>query len=181
MEIGASSGLRASQHTQLGLVNGISLCLCMLLCYTEASGVEDNGFYGIRWGTKLSEVAELRLIESSDRTQTYELKGSPPQLGNAKIDKLQFVATEGEFTRVSVHYSGNENHIHILEYFNSQFGPIERVPESMMRGLNQQFTWRGSETEVNLTYESYHERGNVFVESRTLAPRFNDVLPEYGY
>jgi hypothetical protein len=51
----------------------------------------------------------------------------------------------------------------------------------MMRGLNQQFTLRSDETEVRLTYQSFQERGNVFIESRTLSPRFNDVLADSAY
>jgi hypothetical protein len=51
----------------------------------------------------------------------------------------------------------------------------------MMRGLNQQFTWRNQNTEVNLSYRSYQDRGTVFIESRTLAPRFIDVLPNDAF
>jgi hypothetical protein len=102
-------------------------------------------------------------------------------LGDAKVDVLRFIAIEGELARVSIRYSGNRTHTQMLAYLESHYGSFDRTPGSMMRGLNQQFTWRGAETEVNLTYESYRERGNVFVESRTLAPRFNDVLPEHGY
>jgi hypothetical protein len=181
MQIRASSEPRACQHPQFEFVVGISFCLSILLCGTDVLGVEDNGFYGIRWGTKLSEVADLRLIEPSDRIETYELKRSSPQLGNAKIDKLQFVAIEGEFARILIRYSGEQNHKEMMAYLQSQFGSIERIPGSMMRGLNQQFTWRTPETEVNVTYQSFQERGTVFIESRTLAPRFNDVLPESAY
>jgi hypothetical protein len=48
----------------------------------------------------------------------------------------------------------------------------------MMRGLNQQFNWRGPNTEANLTYQENVERGFVSIESRNLSPRFNDFLPE---
>jgi hypothetical protein len=120
-------------------------------------------------------------VESADPIQSYELKNGPPQLDDAKVDVLRFVAIEGALARVSIRYSGNKTHARILAYFESHYGSFDRTPGSMMRGLNQQFTWRGTETEVNLTYESYRERGNVFVESRTLAPRFSDVLPEHGY
>jgi hypothetical protein len=58
---------------------------------------------------------------------------------------------------------------------------LQELPASMMRGTSQQFTWRMGETDVNLTYQSFQERGTVFIESRTLAPRFNDVLHENAY
>jgi hypothetical protein len=165
-------------------LSGVGLCLSILVTSPTAVGAAEqdpNGFYGIRWGTRLAEVADLVQVESADPIQSYELKNGPPQLDDAKVDVLRFIAIEGALARVSIRYSGNNTHARILAYFESHYGSFNRTPGSMMRGLNQQFTWRGSETEVNLTYESYRERGNVFVESRTLAPRFSDVLPEHGY
>jgi len=57
-----------------------------------------------------------------------------------------------------------------------RYGPLQRIPGQMMRGLNQQYTWRGTESEINLTYHASTERGFIFLESRTLAPRFNDQI-----
>jgi hypothetical protein len=51
----------------------------------------------------------------------------------------------------------------------------------MTRGAGQQFNWRGTDTEVNLTYETLKELGYIFIDSAVLAPRFNDSLPEHGY
>ena len=48
----------------------------------------------------------------------------------------------------------------------------------MARGLNQQYNWRGSDTEINLTYQAGTERGYIFIDSRTLAPRFNDYITD---
>lgn len=176
--------IMSSQCFRMHRLAGIGLCLSALVTGPIAAGgaeQDPNGFYGIRWGTRLADVADLVRVESADRIQSYELKNGPPLLGDAKVDVLRFIAIEGELARVSIRYSGTHTHTRILAYFASHYGAFDRTPGSMMRGLNQQFTWRGSETEVNLTYESYRERGNVFVESRTLAPRFNDVLPEHGY
>jgi hypothetical protein len=146
-----------------------------------ADQTESKGFYGIPWGANLAERNELKLVEETEHVESYELKDGSPLLGEAKLSMLRFVATDGRFARVAIRYSGEKNHAHILTYLQSRFGPIERSPGSMMRGLNQQFTWRSEETEVNLTYQSFQDRGSVFIESRTLAPRFNDVLPEGAY
>lgn len=159
-----------------------SLCLCTATHFVLAAGdSRGDEFYGIRWGTRLADVQDLALIESTDRIQTYQLRNNQAQLGDVKLDNMQFVALEGVFARVTIHYSGNDNHTHLLAYLQSEYGPIERSPGSMMRGMSQQFTWRTGDTEVNLTYQSFQERGTVFIESRTLAPRFNDVLPESAY
>lgn len=82
---------------------------------------------------------------------------------------------------ITIRYHGQRSHDEILGYLQTKYGPIERLPGSMIRGPNQQSTWRGHETEVNLTYNDGQERGYIFIESRTLAPRFNDVLPEHAF
>ena len=168
---------------------GYIILFCLLTIFTNDLGLsargaektELKGFYGIPWGASLGEREELKLVDKTEHVQSYELKEGSPMLGQAKLIMLRFVATDGEFARVAIQYSGERNHAHILTYLQSIFGPTERSPGSMMRGLNQQFTWRSEETEVNLTYQSYQERGNVFIESRTLSPRFNDVLPDSAY
>ena len=164
------------------------LCTTLLLLVSvfglkagAADQTEIKGFYGIPWGANLAERNELKLVEETEHVESYELKDGSPLLGEAMLSMLRFVATEGQFARVAIRYSGEKNHAHILTYLQSIFGPVERSPGSMMRGLNQQFTWRSEETEVNLTYQSFQDRGSVFIESRTLAPRFNDVLPEGAY
>ena len=168
--------------TSLSLRMGLCLAIMMstpVVCSSEE--LDGNGFHGIGWGTALADVEELILVESSNPVQTYVLKNRSPQLGNIALDSLRFVAIDGEFARVSIRYSGGENHNRILAYFESKLGQIDRIPGSMMRGLNQQYTWRNPNTMVNLSYRSYQDRGTVFIESRTLAPRFNDVLPNDAF
>ncbi len=139
---------------------------------------DPGGFHGIGWGANLAEVAELVPVQSSPRILEYEIKEGPPQVEGTPVDRLRFVSIEGQFARVTIRYSGSETHRRIMEYLQNRFGPIDRTPGSMLRGMSQQFNWRGEETEANLTYDSYRQQGTVFIESRTLAPRFNDLLPE---
>jgi hypothetical protein len=142
---------------------------------------DPGGFYGIRWGAKLADVPELVQVEAGDRLQTYEFKHGAPLLGDARPDSVRLIAIHGQFARATVRYRGAQTHGQILAYLEREFGRADRTPGSMIRGLNQEFNWRGSDTEVNLTYEGFGERGIIFIESRTLAPRFNDVIPEHGY
>lgn len=142
---------------------------------------DPNGFAGIAWGSALSEVPDLIAVDTGDRIQQYESRRRPVRLGETEVDVLRFISIERQFARVTIHYHGQQSHHEVLRYLQLVYGPIEQIPGSMMRGLNQQFTWRGSQTEVNLSYDGGRERGHLFIESRTLAPRFNDVLPEHAF
>jgi len=77
-----------------------------------------------------------------------------------------------------IRYQGDHVHRQVLRFLESRFGRLERVPGQMARGLTQQYNWRGTDTEINLTYQAGTERGYIFIDSRTLAPRFNDYITD---
>lgn len=162
-------------------VIGLGLLMCPFMPTAALSGdiAEDpSGFYGIIWGAPLGDVPGLSQVESGEHIQAYEFKHGPPKVGEATVASMRFIAFDGQFARVMIRYEGTQTHYQILPHLESLFGPIDRIPGSMIRGLNQQFTWRGTQTEVNLTYDGGQERGAIFIESRTLAPRFTDSVPE---
>jgi len=141
---------------------------------------DPNGFHGIPWGASLADLPQLTLAEPGEQVKGYEFKDGPPMLGEAKVESLRLSSVGEKFARVTIRYQGQATHEIILNYLQSEYGPLDRTPGSMARGLNQQFTWRGSDTEINLTYEARGERGFVFFESRVLAPRLQDVLTDIG-
>ncbi len=141
---------------------------------------DPKGFRNIPWGSALADQTELALVQNLDRVKGYEVPKEPPHLGETTVESVRLFTIDGQFGRVTIHYQGKEAHDAVLAYLQSQFGPIDRSPGSMMRGLNQQYNWRGGDTEINLTYEAKRERGYLFIESRTLSPRFNDALADTG-
>ncbi|MBM3275488.1 MAG: hypothetical protein FJZ00_10060, partial [Candidatus Sericytochromatia bacterium] len=58
------------------------------------------------------------------------------------------------------------------------FGTLDLTPGQLAAGAQpqQQFTWRGDDTEINLTYDVKREQGVLYVESRALASWFNEDL-----
>ena len=139
------------------------------------------GFQGITWGSSVAGLPNFILAETGEQVNAYDFKESPPPLGDAKVDSTRIYTYDGKFARVIIRYRGRQTHDQLMIYLQSRFGPIERTPGQMTRELNQQYNWRGTDTEINLTYDGRGERGFVFVESRELAPRFNDSLSETGY
>ena len=168
----------------LGILVGLAWFAALLVPPIASSGnlLDDpKGFQGIVWGSPLAAATDLTLSETGEHINGYDLKESPPPLGDAKVESVRFYTYDGAFARVIIRYRGKTTHEQVMLYLQTRFGPIERTPGQMTRGLNQQYNWRGPDTEINLTYDGRGERGFVFVESRTLAPRFNDSLSETGY
>lgn len=139
---------------------------------------DPKGFHDIQWGAALHDHPDMETIRSSAHISEYRLKSGPPSFAGVEMSSIAYVSVDDQFARVVVRYQGEQTHKRVLQYMERQFGPLERIPGQMIRGLNQQYNWRGPETEINLTYQASTERGHIFIDSRTLAPRFNDQLTD---
>lgn len=164
------------------------ICTFFVFFHTMASIVpaitmteDPDGFRGIAWGANLSSVKGLELKSTWEHLKEYSYTSDNPHLGTAPVDVVKLTTIEDKFARVQIRYQGEKTHKRVLSYLQQTFGTIERIPGSMVRGLNQQFSWRGPHTDINLTYQGMGERGFVYIESRELAPRFTDLLPNSAY
>ena len=139
---------------------------------------DPNGFQNLAWGAILTTRPDLEVARAGQHVNEYQLRASPPLFAGIPVESIRFLSVDEQFARVTIRYQGDDRHRQILTYLEQQFGSIERVPGQMMRGLNQQYNWRGTDTEINLTYHANTERGFIFIDSRTLAPRFNDHIAD---
>lgn len=56
------------------------------------------------------------------------------RLGDTKVDFLRFISIDRQFARVAVRYHGQRSHDEIFGYLQTEYGPVERLPGSMIRG-----------------------------------------------
>lgn len=139
---------------------------------------DPKGFHNIAWGAALTVRTDLEPTRKGPNIIEYQFKNTPPSFANIPVESLRLSTVDDQFARVTIRYHGEETHKRILAYLEEEFGRAEHLPGQMLRGLNQQYNWRGTESEINLTYQASTERGFVFLDSRSLAPRFNDLLAD---
>ena len=139
---------------------------------------DPRGFRQIPWGVPLKEMPELIVVRTNSHTTDYVFRDMAPLYGDIPVESVQLSTVDAQFARVTVRYHGAETHSQVLRFLEQSYGAIERLPGQMMRGLNQQYTWRGPDTEISLTYEANRDRGFIFIESRNLAPRFQDRISD---
>jgi len=137
---------------------------------------DPKGFQNIAWGSALQSRTDLEVTHESPHVVEYKFKDAEAAFAGIPVKSIRLSAVGKQFARVTVRYQGETTHQQIMRYMEQHYGPLQRIPGQMMRGLNQQYTWRGAESEINLTYHASTERGFIFLESRTLAPRFNDQI-----
>jgi hypothetical protein len=151
---------------------------CPLLVHAVPMVNDPNGFHNLAWGAALTMSPDLEVAKAGPHVDEYQLKDGQPLFAGVPVETIRFLSVDQQFARVTIRYQGADRHKHILAHLEEQFGSLNRVPGQMMRGLTQQYNWRGTDTEINLTYHANTERGFIFVDSRTLAPRFNDLITD---
>lgn len=137
---------------------------------------DPKGFRDIPWGTSLSSRQDLEPMRVSPHIAEYLRKTEPSSFAGIEMTSILYVSVDDQFARVIIRYQGDHVHRQVLSFLESRFGRLERVLGQMARGLTQQYNWRGPDTEINLTYQAGTERGYIFIDSRSLAPRFNDDI-----
>jgi hypothetical protein len=142
---------------------------------------DPGGYEGIPWGSSLAHQDNFTIVDDAGDITGYDRKEGSLRLGQAPVDYVRYMAVGGKFARVTVRYHGKETHDLVMAYLQSQYGQLDRTPGQMVRGLNQQYNWRGTDTEINVTYEAQGDRGYVFFDSRVLSPRFNDNIADNAY
>lgn len=157
------------------------LWLPALLLAAKPTTVSAPGFQGIPWGSALAELSRLVLVEPDERVDIYEYKEGPPQFANEPVDFIRLYAIDDQFARVMIRYRTEETHNRIKQALESEYGKIQHNRGSMIRGLNQEYSWRLEETEISLSYRGLGERGLLMIQSRILAPRFLDLLSDHTH
>lgn len=156
----------------------IGAMVCAGVAWAVPMVNDPKGFHDIAWGASLTARQDMEATRTGLHINEYRLKTESPSFGGAEMAGISYVSVDDQFARVTIRYQGEQVHKQVLKFLEIQFGPLDRIPGQMARGLNQQYNWRGSDTEINLTYQGGTERGFLFFDSRTLAPRFNDHIAD---
>ena len=155
------------------------LWLPELLIAANTTPAPPPGFQGIPWGSALAEFSQLVLVEPDGRVDIYAYKEGPPQFANEPVDFIKLYTIDAQFARVMIRYRNEDTHNRIKQALESEFGKIRHSPGSMIRGLNQEYSWRLEDTEISLSYRELGERGLLTIQSRILAPRFLELMSDH--
>jgi hypothetical protein len=163
----------------------LTVCACLFLCtpVLSATRIEQDpkGFFGTLWGKSLENRSDLKEIDTLNTLRIYTVKTGPPQVEGIEMESVKLYTLDEKYARALFHYEGEATHKSLLHYLETRFGKTENPYGSMMRGLSQQYTWRGPETEITLTYHGFRERGFLAVESRIYSPLFLDAISDHSY
>jgi hypothetical protein len=131
---------------------------------------EPDGFAGIKWGTEFSEV-KSEMVESrsiSDPAEPdvkikiyYTQKADNLKMGEAQLDKIEYVFWRGKFAEVRINATGPEDFNHLKKFLFEKYGTVNKS-----RGA---YFWDGSVTQIALRYEEPTKPSLLTIASTKIA------------
>jgi hypothetical protein len=130
---------------------------------------EPDGFDGIKWGTPFSEV-KSDMVESrsiSDPAEPnvkikiyYTKKGDHLKLGEAQLDKMEYVFWRGKFAEARINATGPENFDRLNKFLFEKYGMVNKSQGA--------YFWDGSVTQIFLKYDGSAKPFLLTISSTTI-------------
>jgi hypothetical protein len=115
---------------------------------------EPDGFAGIKWGAEFSEVKSdmVELRSTNDPAEPnvkikiyYTKKGDDLKMGEAQLDKMEYVFWRGKFAEVRINTTGPENFDRLEKFLFEKYGTVNKFQGA--------YSWEGSITRIALRYD----------------------------
>jgi len=141
---------------------------------------EPDGFRGIKWGTEVSTLKDMKKVEqdkSSGRGLLwYRRKGDTLAIAEAKLENIFYSFWMGNFESVWIDFEGEENFEALRKELFEQFGKA-RESEGSMGNMGKRapteragafYAWWGENTEIFLSYSKDRHKGTLTMNSRKI-------------
>jgi hypothetical protein len=148
--------MKAARRSEMKKVVLIFL-FCLLPVSAFAFRNEPLGFRGIRWGTHLILLTDLKLYHDEGiRRKVYERKNDKLKIGEAELEKICYIFDFGRFDSVIIHYASYLNHERLKKTLFEAYGEGQRPNES-----REQYYWFGVAVRIVLEYNEASEEGSI--------------------
>ena len=138
---------------------------------------DPNGFNGYTWGMPLTKFPGFKLVRdlgSTDFVQdvgVYENPGETLTLNEAPLATIRYRFVENQLESISFRYTGRENRDKLVRWLEERYGKLTAPERRMVNAV----PWYGDQTVINLKYDVVTKEGTLYVFSKALSHRFNEV------
>ena len=118
-----------------------------------------DGFRGIKWGTDISTLKDMRYIKTSlQGTKIYSRKNDTLHIGRVKLERIEYYFSEGEFSDVCILTKGYTNWTRLEEAVFEKFGFDYQDNDYI-----EDYFWSGGITEMSLQYNEISKKGEFWM------------------
>ncbi len=131
---------------------------------------EPDGFANIKWSTPFSEVksdmVELRSIADPAEPNVkikiyYTRKGDSLKIGEAQLDRIEYVFWREKFAEARITAAGSENFDGLKKFLFEKYGAVNQFQGA--------YSWDGAVTQIALRYNEPTKTGLLLIVSTNLA------------
>ncbi len=127
-------------------------------------GFEPDGFRGIKWGTDISTLRGLELVEDDGLDKFYKNKEDKMTLGASHLSEIIYLFWNGKFASILIQTSGLENYGHLKDACFEKFGKGMRTDADQKLDI-EYYIWEGAITGIDLKYEKVKDVGLLYIFS----------------
>jgi hypothetical protein len=98
--------------------------LTTVICFTNSFAFqnEPDGFRGIKWGTKIETLKDMRKLYTKGNTTVYMRKNDKLQIGDAELQNISYMFWQDKFYSVYIQTKGYLNWAALKKVLFLKFG-----------------------------------------------------------
>jgi hypothetical protein len=138
-------------------------CLFPIISLAKTFQNEPDGFRGIKWETDISQCKDTifeRIDPSYGGITVYTMKNDKLQIGDAKLDKIEYAFWRGKFNSVRIYVYGYTNWSGLRDACFEKFGKGFQANEYI-----EEYAWFGDTTSILLKYNDIAKKATLYMSS----------------
>ena len=124
---------------------------------------EPDAFRGIKWGTNISELNDMLVLESGKDTLYYTRRNDTMKIGDVDIDHISYGFYKSRLFVVLVEYNGHLNFTKLKAILIDQYGEPHQ-PNQLM----EKYFWSGGTVDIFFDYDEKSKNGNIYYAFRPI-------------
>ena len=142
-----------------GKLGILGFLLIITFCITTPAFAfqnEPDGFRGIKWGTNISELPDMGLVEDAGDLKYYSRLYDSMKIGDTRVDRIIYGFYKDRFYRVEISFSEFSNFTRLKATFLDQYGSGYK-PYSLL----EDYWWDGSTVSIVMDYNEILGKGRI--------------------
>lgn len=140
------------------------LILILLVSSVSAFKNDPEDFRGIKWGTTIDSLDDMKKISIEDDLHNYSRLNDKMTIGDAKLDIINYIFWDNKFLAVSISGNGFSNFINLKNAVFKSFGAGFQFNEYI-----EEYKWgigKFDKTLIILDYNEISEKFHLFLYNK---------------
>lgn len=117
---------------------------------------EPNAFHGVKWGTPMAAVADLKVVEKDGQAAYATVEGVVYRIADAFLSNVVYGFCQDKFAAVMVEYKGRKAHDAIRKFLEAKYTPALEV-----EGRSDDLGWPIGNVLIRMEFSKEKDTGTL--------------------